>query len=236
MQYEPPKSLNIGKDEILNQETLRNQGIQADDYVHYTGFSMYPTFHDSEFLLIEKPAFEDIRVGDIIIYKSTLYEKLVIHRIIRKKGNLFTTKGDNNPGKDPLPVSFDAVYGRAIGILGKDKIHRVHNGRTGILWSYLLFFRALIKRHLLKPLIWNPVTVKSRNLLTRWICIKPDLAFFKNSDGSLRVRLIWKKRYIGFYDITHKTLFVKRLYRVAINRRTLHERILEVLKNETDLT
>ena len=84
--------------------------------------SMYPTLQAGDLVLIQGVDPRELRVGDIIVYKSSLSPSgFVSHRVIEireENGKLvFVTKGDNNPEPDPYPVSQDDVVGRVVGPL-----------------------------------------------------------------------------------------------------------------------
>jgi hypothetical protein len=63
----------------------------------------------------------DIKVGDIISYKSGLTGGLIVHRVISKdvddNGIFFIVKGDNNAQQDPEKIRFNQVHGILIGII-----------------------------------------------------------------------------------------------------------------------
>ncbi len=232
MIYDKPKTLDIADQDFLNPSRLIQQGLHTSNYVHYTGLSMYPTFHDPEFLLIDRPPFENFRLGDIVIFKSPLIETLVIHRIIRKLGSTFVTKGDNNNYIDAYPVPYEAIHGRAVGILTRKGIRPVRNGFAGLIEARLHRVRAFVKHHLLRPLVWNTLTIHSRKALTRYLFIKPRFVVFRNVDQSLMIRFIWNNRTIGFYDGRRKKTVIQRLYRIGINRSYLDSRVKEIISSE----
>lgn len=79
--------------------------------------SMVPIFSRGSIVVVQRlqdPL--DIKMGDIIQYEAE--NKIITHRVVAIEtaksdgsgGLVFTTKGDNNPSKDP-PVSEDAVVG-----------------------------------------------------------------------------------------------------------------------------
>lgn len=89
--------------------------------------SMEPVFYRGDVVVIEKANFlglheintSDLKVGDIIIYQATWFPEPVIHRIISKgktpDGKLYyITKGDNNPGPDPVVVYPEQVEAKAV--------------------------------------------------------------------------------------------------------------------------
>ncbi len=63
----------------------------------------------------------ELKIGDIISYKSRFTSGLVIHRITDvgydENGWYAIVKGDNNPEQDPGKVRFDQVNGVLIGII-----------------------------------------------------------------------------------------------------------------------
>ena len=94
--------------------------------------SMEPVFYRGDVVVIEKSNFLGIHeidntklnVGDIVIYQATWFPEPVIHRIIFKgtspDGKLYyVTKGDNNPGPDPVVVYPEQVEAKVIS-LGKN--------------------------------------------------------------------------------------------------------------------
>lgn len=84
--------------------------------------SMIPRLHKGDLVIAIKP--ENIKVGDIIIYEANcpaLPHEDIIHRIVEINNGTYITKGDNNPIRDPCPVSPDEVKGKvlfAIPLLG----------------------------------------------------------------------------------------------------------------------
>ena len=56
------------------------------------GRSMLPTIGDGDILHVKRIDTATIRVGDIVLFKDTLGFKA--HRVIRKRGSAFVTRGD----------------------------------------------------------------------------------------------------------------------------------------------
>ncbi len=71
----------------------------STDYVTTHGISMAPRFHSGDLALI-RPA-RAYRVGDVVAYRSAMLRSVVLHRIIRRDGERFVFKGDNNNFIDP---------------------------------------------------------------------------------------------------------------------------------------
>jgi len=72
-------------------------------------------------LEIKPTRFSQIKVGDIISYKPTGKNSLVIHRVVAtgtdSKGWYAKTKGDNNPTLDPGKIRFSQINGVLIGVI-----------------------------------------------------------------------------------------------------------------------
>jgi signal peptidase len=82
--------------------------------------SMEPTFYRGDLLIFQKVANpQQIHVGDVVAYNSTVITGTVTHRVISELTTaqglvLYTTKGDNNPSPDPVTVPFSRIEGVAV--------------------------------------------------------------------------------------------------------------------------
>lgn len=89
------------------------------------GMSMFPVMEPNDTCFIKMGGSDiDFSIGDIIEYIPSVRIQFrmehVIHRIIRKEGNIIITKGDNNPYEDGQ-IKWDNVVGKAIAkISSKD--------------------------------------------------------------------------------------------------------------------
>ncbi len=87
-----------------------------------TSTSMYPTLGIGDLVIIEGVKINEIKVGDIIIFKPRYYSYPIIHRVVRiieTNGKIIIkTKGDNNLSVDPWDVTEDLILGRVIEING----------------------------------------------------------------------------------------------------------------------
>lgn len=73
--------------------------------------SMYPELAVGDIIIIKKCS--DYEVNDIITY-SVNDKYLVTHRIIKKEGNNFSTKGDSNNVSDNNIVKIENIKGKLI--------------------------------------------------------------------------------------------------------------------------
>jgi len=80
--------------------------------------SMTPNINIGDVVFVQKVNPADIKLHDIIEYKSKTDNISIVHRVIeieKKQGGLyFITKGDNNISNDANPVFQDQVVGKVI--------------------------------------------------------------------------------------------------------------------------
>lgn len=76
---------------------------------------------DSHVLEIVPLSADEIKVGDIISYKSKYRDGTIIHRVIDKgidnDGVYFILKGDNNANADPGKIRFSQIQRQVVAIL-----------------------------------------------------------------------------------------------------------------------
>ena len=76
-----------------------------------TSGSMWPVLRTWDVVFIEKVAREEIKKGDIIVWRHE--GGYTIHRVVSLGVKTLTTKGDANFAED-APVSYESVVGRAV--------------------------------------------------------------------------------------------------------------------------
>ncbi|MCK4648717.1 signal peptidase I [bacterium] len=101
--------LELSKDILSQGACLRFQA---------KGGSMYPAIRDGDILNVEPVKVKDIRLGDVIFYR-TAGERMVAHRVIKKLSQndrlILVTKGDSNTGKEE-EVILEEILGRVKAI------------------------------------------------------------------------------------------------------------------------
>jgi hypothetical protein len=99
--------------------------LDVEDIV-WAGFedtkSMLPVINkDSNALQIVPNCPDDIKVGDIISYRSNYADGIIIHRVIHidedNEGIYFVLKGDNNPVSDPGKIRCDQIDRKVVAII-----------------------------------------------------------------------------------------------------------------------
>ena len=79
--------------------------------------SMNPTLLTGDFVLAKQIKFEDVQVGDIVIYKHTYedgVERAIVHRVIEKTEDYLIFQGDNNLSPDPWKVYPEDVRAKVL--------------------------------------------------------------------------------------------------------------------------
>jgi signal peptidase I len=79
-------------------------------YVSTHGTSMEPRFHTGDLGILR--AADSYAVGDVVAYRSTSLDTVVMHRIVDMDGERFVIQGDNNDFLDEDHPSEDQVLGK----------------------------------------------------------------------------------------------------------------------------
>jgi signal peptidase I len=106
----------------------------ATTYVTTHGISMQPRLHTGDLALVRPAA--DYRVGDVVAYRSAVLRSVVLHRIIRRDGDRYVFKGDNNNFVDPN-------HPRRAELIGRMWL-RVPRGGAILSWLRLPAIAALL--------------------------------------------------------------------------------------------
>jgi signal peptidase I len=133
------------KAEKLNNELIDFAETMLDDKLtlvfRMQGYSMYPTLKNGDRGHVEKCTADNIKIGDILVFKSN--DKLIAHRLmsIRHENGvrLFIAKGDKNFHFDP-PFTEKELIGKVISVEHK-KPHK--KNRTDIDAYSTFFFNSL---------------------------------------------------------------------------------------------
>jgi len=133
------------KQQELNKQLLDFAEALLDDNHQLSyklkGNSMYPTLKAGDVGLVEKCSIEDLKVGDILVYKTN--NTLVGHRLvdisIANTEYILTTKGDKCYKSD-IPFSSEALLGRINTFLRKERVKKTDSIRMKMLGFIALHF------------------------------------------------------------------------------------------------
>ena len=82
--------------------------------------SMEPTIKTNSTIMFEKNTkYDDLKVGDIIVYHNDETNMYIIHRIKEETNSGFIMQGDNNPIPDRKSVVTENVYGKVLFVIPK---------------------------------------------------------------------------------------------------------------------
>ena len=84
-----------------------------------TSGSMWPALNEGDLVFIKGGLKkEDLKEGDVVVYRNERGGSFTIHRIVELSENDFTTKGDANFQEDK-PTPYDQLIGKALTLSGK---------------------------------------------------------------------------------------------------------------------
>ncbi|MEK7643423.1 MAG: signal peptidase I [Patescibacteria group bacterium] len=84
-----------------------------------TSGSMWPALHTGDLVFIKAVSKENLKVGDVVVWKNDSGKGFVIHRVVRLKDKTFVTKGDANFIED-APVKYEDLVGKTVQIFGRN--------------------------------------------------------------------------------------------------------------------
>jgi len=133
------------KQQELNKQLLDFAEALLDDNHQLSyklkGNSMYPTLKAGDVGLVEKCSIEDLKVGDILVYKTN--NTLVSHRLvdisIANTEYILTTKGDKCYKSD-IPFNNEALLGRINTFIRKERVKKTDSIRMKMLSFIALHF------------------------------------------------------------------------------------------------
>ena len=80
-----------------------------------SGVSMGDFFGDNSLIIVQEATLADVRVGMMIVYRSTEGE-LISHKVISHNGSSLRTIGVANWSVDPAPVTEDMLVGAVFAV------------------------------------------------------------------------------------------------------------------------
>lgn len=123
------------------------------------GFSMSPFIKDNDVITLSPLCRSPVSIGKAAACVCPVQNRLIVHRVIGKKGNRYLIKGDNIPKPDCL-IDKEHILGCVTAIqrnnkavflgLGLERIIIAFLSRTGILQLILWLLRLTIPKPLRK--------------------------------------------------------------------------------------
>ncbi len=180
-------------------EKKRKNEIIKHDAHFYFGHSMDGTFRKHDRIQVEKTRIIKIRIGDIAIFKNLLEtgkEVYYVHRVVAFMEKNIITRGDNNPRNDEEPVTEENLIGKVTHYERNGKIHKVWNGRLGMVRARVLHGRLHVIRAI-KFFLRKPYRLlKKTGIVSKLWRPEIETIYFETQDGPL-VKYIHKGRTVA---------------------------------------
>jgi ATP-binding cassette, subfamily B, bacterial len=115
-------------EELNNQLLYLTENLLDNNHTlsfRMQGYSMYPTLKEGDLGQVEKCSLEELKIGDIVVFKA--HNKLIAHRLIdiyfQQNAKIFIAKGDKNNFNDS-PFTSEELIGKVTSFQRKTKIRK----------------------------------------------------------------------------------------------------------------
>ena len=92
-------------------------------FIESKGYSMYPFLRNRSKVLVKETPFNNLKVGDIIVYRSS--SQMICHRLVRKldqgDNKILYVRGDAARGLGE-PVTEQMLIGKVVGITKDNRV------------------------------------------------------------------------------------------------------------------
>lgn len=145
LSYQHEKEILLNRQDLLGLVTSASQkGVPISFCAK--GFSMSPFVRDGDIVTVSPLRDSLPKIGDVVAFHCTLTDRLVVHRVICKKGNSYHMQGDSVPMPDGI-VPIDNIIGLVTKLerngekvsigLGPERFLIAFLNRTGVLSNIL---------------------------------------------------------------------------------------------------
>jgi signal peptidase I len=190
---------------------------KADDIRFYQGRSMAGTFQPGDCLTVVYIEFEQVRLGDVVVFRKHGQEEEIAHRVIGILDTGLATRGDNNRQVDPEPVTGQNLIGRVVACERGGKVRPVVNGRVGLLQARL---KRSIRRasYLLRRIGGGPYRwLRRSRLVARFWKPKFTRIRLETAHGKV-VKYLYRKRTVAVWQAYNNSYEVRKPYDLVFHR------------------
>lgn len=192
------------------------------DAVFCRGESMRPLFRPGDRIVFVPCRAEELRRGDVIIFRAPAQTERVVHRVVSAWPCGIRTRGDANPCRDTGEVRQEQIVGRAVFVERGGRLVPVAGGPAGrLLVASIRAFRRC--DHLLSYVLCPCYRTLARSGLIRVLLpafLRPRVVTFER-DGAREMQLILGKRIIGRRSAGAGTWTIRRPFRILVDERAL---------------
>ncbi len=144
---------------VIEERLNHNQHVRMT----VVGNSMYPLFRSKLDSVVLEPVKNKIKKGDVVLYKRESGQ-YVLHRIVKRKGDVFTANGDNQYWLE-TPLYAKQFLGKMIGFYRKNKYYEITTWwyrLYAVIWVLFRPLRGIMIRFLLNFAKLYQTKVKKR--------------------------------------------------------------------------
>lgn len=182
------------------------------------GESMRPLFQPGDRICFEPCRIEDLRRGDVIIFKAPGQEERVVHRVVATDTARIRTRGDANLSRDAWEIRQDDIVGRVVSLERGGRVRPVAGGFPGrLLSAYIHAFRKA--DHLASHVLHPCYRIMVRSGLVRTLlppALRPRVIMFER-DGQREMQLILGRRIIGRRPAGSGSWTIRRPFRIFVD-------------------
>lgn len=179
---------------------------------------MHGTLKQGDSLKIKKTSLAELHLGDVITFTSIQRNNQtneLVHRIIKMLFIGPITRGDNNSKNDEEPVTEKNLIGKVTHYERNGKIHKVWNGRLGMLRARVLHGRLHLIRSM-KFFLRKPYRlVKKTGIVAKLWRPEIQTIHFQTQDGPL-VKYVHNGRTVAKYWKKNNHWWFRRPYDFVI--------------------
>jgi signal peptidase len=191
-------------------------------FCSHIGTSMNPTLCEQDLLEIESYQIKYPKVGDVILFKTPRYKKIIVHRIIESTPEGFKTIGDNSDFPDDWTLQKEHIYGRVVAAHRANRKRIIVGGFIGRLTGYSCLIRRktdFLMIKLLRPAYRSLSTGGTLNRLVP-VRLTPQVVTYRTGPHDSH-KLLLGKQIIGTYDETLLKWQIRRPYRLFVDENYL---------------
>ncbi|MBW1942971.1 MAG: hypothetical protein JRJ51_09080 [Deltaproteobacteria bacterium] len=190
----------------------------------YKGRSMKGTFKFGDRLISESIPMQNIKPGDVIIYRRRNHEKNyeeLVHRVISSLPEGMIVQGDNNPYIDKTPVTDRHLLGKVVYVERNGKRFPVQSGLIGLVRARISHGLGRVRRRM-----WTLILRMGRSLYGRlrrsglpgrlW---RPpiDKILLRTKDGPL-VKYLHQNRTVALYFPSNGRFLCRKPYDLVLSK------------------
>jgi len=174
-------------------------------------------FLQGDFLYIHDIDLKNFSKGDVVAFRNSIKDNLVVHRVVKISKNNLTTKGDNNPFVDPLPVERSNLVGKVDKFERRGKEYKVKGGLSGLYIAEVKFsFRRFIFWLYKKITSLSPIRFLGRLLLNS--NLEKIMKIKINSADGIVIKWVLKGKMIAQKGPEKNYFYIKKPFDLIIKK------------------